>query len=142
MAVKEMTTFSNLSTEDLGLSSTDTDAHAPQFFMLQKWPSSEPANTRQFHKSSAQAQARDDKRRKLKRSWQRQCAKMEANAKAKAEAQDLNVPTSKAIGAPKAVEGKGEGKILSTGVNDVATSFLRAAGFGPGNDMDKGKGKD
>ena len=67
---------------------------------------------------------------------------MEANAKAKAEAQDLNVTTSKAIGAPKAVEGKGKGKILSTGVNDVATSFLQAAGFGSGKDKGKGKDKD
>ena len=105
MAVKEMTTFSNFSTEDLGLSSTDTDARVPQFLRIQKWPALEPTNTRQFHKPSAEAQARDNQRRKQKRSWQRQSANMEAIAKAKSEAPDPIEET------PKAVEGNGKGKI-------------------------------
>ena len=75
MAVKEMATFSNLSLEDLGLRSTDADARVPQFFVLQRWPASEPSDARQVHKSSAEAQARDALRRKLKRNWQRQSAK-------------------------------------------------------------------
>ena len=56
MAIKEITAFINHSTEDFGLSSTDTKAHVPQFFMLRKWPVDEPTgSSRHFHPCSAEA---------------------------------------------------------------------------------------
>ena len=56
MAIKEITAFINHSTEDFGLSSTDTKAHVPQFFMLRKWPVDESADSsRHFHPYSSEA---------------------------------------------------------------------------------------
>ena len=85
MAVKEMTNFTKYSTEDFGLSSTDTDAHVPQFFMLRKWPADEPTDSRQFHPRSAEGAAKDKARQKVKKQRSRQM-KAAAKAKAKAEA--------------------------------------------------------
>ena len=67
MAVKEMTNFTKYSAEDFGLSSTDTDAHVPQFFMLKKWPADEPTGSRQFHPRSADGAAKDRARQKAKK---------------------------------------------------------------------------
>ena len=85
MAVKEITNFTKYSTEEFGLSSTDTDAHVPQFFMLRKWPADEPTDSRQFHPRSAEGAAKDKARQKVKKQRSRQM-KAAAKAKAKAEA--------------------------------------------------------
>ena len=96
MAVKEMTNFTKYSAEDFGLSSTDTDAHVPQFFMLRKWPADEPTDSRQFHPRSVEGAAKDKARQKAKKQRSRQ---MKAAAKAKAKAEAAAAEAAEAVAA-------------------------------------------
>ena len=143
MAVKEMSTFTKFTVEDLGLRSTDTDAHVPQFFMLKKWPATQPANSRAFHTKSTEAQERDLKRRKQSRRWKRQAEAMARKAEAAAAAA-AEVSESDSSNTLELVD-RSPGSSMSSGLEPAGQEEKgKGKGNFKGKDKDKGKfkGKD